>query len=148
MPQRLWRLCAVHNQNPPHYNSVSVSRTYVSQKSACDLCHTHKCTVNTLGAAWGESPCHISTELWAARPSVGFPCLHVQLVWTWGDQGDSLAPRNWSGCSSSFFPEFNPSCKEAGEKLTSGFVKMSQVNVLYPSSYTRFQRCSAKQKGQ
>lgn len=125
MPKRLWQLCAVHNQSPPHHNPASVSRKYAFQKAACHLCHTPKCPVSTMGAAWSESPWNISIELCAARPSVGFP---------FPVRATCLALRRsgrFPGCKEFIkvlfliFPPFNPSCKEAGGKLTSGFVKMS-----------------------
>lgn len=123
MPKTLWQLCAVHNQNPPHYNSFSVSKKYVFQKTTCHLCHTHKCPMNTVGAAWGESPWHILQ--WGSHVQ------HVQRVWAWGGVG-FLALRNSLGCCSwFFFSGFNPSWKEV-EKLTSDFVKMPQVNVPTP----------------
>lgn len=45
------------------------------------------------------------------------------------------------------FPGFNPSCKEAGEKLTSGFVKMSRVNVPTPLPTHTFKGVKQNREG-
>lgn len=115
---------ALHNQNPPHYNSASVSRKYVLQKTACDHSHTHKCPENTVGAAWGESPWHRSIEFHA----VGFPSPAHAIF----GPGEIRLPgsKEFSKMLFLISSGFNPSYKEEGEKLTSGFVKMSPVNVL------------------
>lgn len=132
MPKRLWQLCTMHKQSPPHYNSVSVFRKYVFQKTACDLCHTHKCPVSTVGATWGKSPWHISIELCAARPSVGFPCPAGATCLALGRAGRFPGSEEFIKMFFLIFPGFNPSCKGAGEKLTSGFVKMSRLNIPTP----------------